>query len=257
MTEALLAMLVPPDATPGAALALVAISFVASALTGALGLGGGVVMLAAMTQFLPPAVLLPVHGVVQVGSNLGRAVLMRREVARPLVLPFLAGSAIGVAAGAPIAAALPRSAMLILLGSFVLWSVWSPKLRPSRLPAPWFVLPGALSSFCTMFVGATGFLVAAFLVPDPLTRRQIVATQAALMTLQHALKVAAFAALGFALVPWLPLLAAMIAAGFAGTLAGRALLDRIPERRFARLFKLLLGAMAIKIILDGIAAWPA
>lgn len=250
------AFLLPPGIDPWVAPALIGISFLASAMTGALGLGGGTLMLAAMAQFMAPAVLIPVHGLVQVGSNLGRAALMRGHVVRSLVLPFAIGSCVGVAVGAPIVGALPRSAMLILLGAFLLWSAWSPRLRPARLPARWFYLPGALSSFCTMFVGATGFLVAAFLVPDPLTRREIVATQAAMMTLQHALKVAAFAAMGFALLPWLPLLAAMIAAGFAGTLVGRALLDRMPEHRFALAFKLMLAAMAIKLLHDGVVSWP-
>ena len=67
MIDAATTMLVPPGTTPGAALALLCLSFFTSALTGALGLGGGVMMLAAMTQLLPPAVLLPVHGVVQIG----------------------------------------------------------------------------------------------------------------------------------------------------------------------------------------------
>ena len=91
---------------------------------------------------LPPAVLLPVHGVVQIGSNFGRAVLMRRDIARPLVLPFLLGSIAGVALGAQIVGLLPRSAMLALLGAFILWSVWSPKLKPARLP------PGSVGPSC-------------------------------------------------------------------------------------------------------------
>ena len=256
MTETLLAFLVPPGVSIGAALSLIGLSFFTSALTGALGLGGGVLMLAAMTQLLPPAVLLPVHGVVQIGSNFGRAVLMRRDIARPLVLPFLLGSIAGVALGAQIVGLLPRSAMLALLGAFILWSVWSPKLKPARLTPKWFALAGAVSSFCTMFLGSTGPLVAAFLVPDPLTRKQIVATHAGLMTIQHGLKVGAFAALGFALLPWLPMLALMIGLGFLGTIVGRALLERMPEHRFAGAFKLVLSALAIKIVADGIALWP-
>ena len=253
----LLALVVPPGIGPGAALTLIGLSFFTSALTGALGLGGGVMMLGAMTQLLPPAVLLPVHGVVQIGSNFGRAVLMRRDVARALVPPFLAGSILGVMAGAWIVGLIPRWAMLSMLGAFILWSVWSPKLRPARLPQRWFLLVGAVSSFCTMFLGSTGPLVAAFLVPDPLTRKQVVATHAALMTLQHGLKVGAFAALGFALLPWLPMLALMIGLGFLGTMLGRVLLDRMPEHRFAGSFKLVLTALALKIIFDGYAAWPA
>jgi uncharacterized membrane protein YfcA len=107
-----------------------------------------------------------------------------------------------------------------------------------------------------MFLGSTGPLVAAFLVPDPLTRKQIVATHAGLMTIQHGLKVGAFAALGFALLPWMPMLALMIGLGFLGTIVGRALLDRMPEHRFAGAFKLVLSALALKILADGIALWP-
>jgi len=134
MFDLLLALLVPPDLSPASAAALVALSFVTSAMTGALGIGGGVLMLSVMAQLMPPAVLLPVHGVVQVGSNLGRAVLMRRDIARRLVPFFVLGSLAGVAIGAQIVVALPRSALLVLLGSFILWSIWTPKLRPARLP---------------------------------------------------------------------------------------------------------------------------
>lgn len=256
MLETLIHFVVPPDISFGAAAALISLSFVTSALTGAFGLGGGVLMLAAMTQLLPPAVLLPVHGVVQVGSNSGRGIIMRRDIARPLVLPFLLGSLVGVTAGAQIVGMLPRSVLLMVLGAFILWSVWTPKLRPARLPAPWFGLVGAVSSFCTMFVGATGPLVAAFLVPDPLTRHQVVATHAAFMTLQHALKVGAFTALGFGFLPWLPMLALMIGLGFLGTMLGRRLLDRVPEKRFATGFKLMLTALALKIVADGAGLWP-
>ncbi len=256
MLETLIQLIVPPDVTGATATALIALSFVTSAMTGALGLGGGVLMLAAMTQMLPPAVLLPVHGVVQVGSNCGRAVIMRRDIARPLVLPFLIGSLVGVTAGAQIVGMVPRSVLLVVLGLFILWSVWTPKLRPARLPAPWFTLVGAVSSFCTMFVGATGPLVAAFLVPDPLTRHQVVATHAGFMTLQHGLKVGAFTALGFGFLPWLPMLAMMVGLGFLGTMLGRRLLDRMPEHRFATGFRVMLTALALKIVADGIGFWP-
>ena len=83
-----------------------------------------------------------------------------------------------------------------------------------------------------MFLGATGPLVAAFLVPDPLTRQQVVATHAAFM-------------------PWLPMLALMIALGFMGTLVGRALLDRMPEHRFAHTFKLAGLSLASVVRLPG------
>lgn len=253
MVDTLLAILVPPELAPWSAALLVALSFFTSALTGALGLGGGLLMLAVMAQLLAPAVLIPVHAVVQVGSNAGRATLMRKDVARHLLWPFIVGSAVGVALGAQVVVALPKPLLELVLGLFVLWSAWTPKLRPARLPPRWFAAVGAVSSFCTMFVGATGPLVAAFLVPDPLTRHQVVATHAAFMMAQHALKIGAFTALGFGFLPWLPLLLLMIGLGFLGTMVGKRFLDRLPERSFAVAFKLTLSVLAIKLAADG--AW--
>lgn len=38
-----------------------------------------------MASFLPPLIVLPVHGVVQFGSNAGRTWLMRRHIDNPIV----------------------------------------------------------------------------------------------------------------------------------------------------------------------------
>ena len=64
---------IPPDLTILSTAGLVLLSFMTSALTASVGLGGGLVLLVALASFLPPLVVLPVHGVVQLGSNFGRA----------------------------------------------------------------------------------------------------------------------------------------------------------------------------------------
>ncbi len=250
----MLELLLPAEVGPAVAALLAGSSFLTSMLTGALGLGGGVMMLALLATVLPPVIVLPVHGVVQIGSNFGRAVLLRAEIARSLLLPFATGSLVGVAAGALFVRELPRGVLVLLLGVFVLWSCWSPRLRPHDLPARAFGLVGAATSFVTMFLGATGPFVAAFLGPERLGRNGVVATHAACMTLQHALKVGAFTALGFAFLPWLPLLLAMIGLGFLGTMVGTRLLDRLPERSFARTFRLVLSGLALKLLWDGARA---
>lgn len=253
--ESLLALALPPGVTPWAAAVLIVISFFTSALTGALGLGGGIMMLAVMAQLLAPTVLIPVHAVVQVGSNLGRVIIMREHVHWPFVTPFLIGSAIGVTIGALVVFAVPTALLLMIIGVFVLWSAWAKKLRPSRIPPIGFLPVGVATSFATMFVGGTGPFVAAFLVPDPLNRHQIIATHAAFMTFQHALKIGAFWSLGFTFLAWLPMLGLMIVLGFVGTMVGNRMLNRLPEENFARAFKLVLSALALKLIYDGIRAW--
>ena len=241
--------LIPPDISWLTAIGLVGLSFFTSMLTGALGLGGGVLMIAVLALVLPAPIVIPVHGVVQLGSNLGRAVLMRQHVDRGLLVPFALGSLVGLALAAPLVIALPREILQALIALFVLWSLWSPKLKPSRIPRALFVLVGGVTSFATMFLGATGPLVAAFINPDRLGRHGVVATHAACMTLQHGFKIGAFTVLGFAFLEWLPLLAAMIGLGFLGTKIGNRMLDRLSEVDFARSFRLVVSGLAVLLLI--------
>jgi uncharacterized membrane protein YfcA len=249
--------LLPPDVGPALALLLIAASFLTSATTAVFGLGGGVMQLAILAATLPALVVIPVHGIVQIGSNLGRAAVMRAHVRRPILAPFALGSALGVIPGALLVTDLPQALLQGVLGLFVLWACWTPKLKPTRIPDPAFVAVGAGSTFATMFLGATGPFVAAFVAPDRLTRQEVIATHAAAMTLQHGLKVGAFTALGFAFLPWLPLLALMIGSGFLGTLLGRRTLDRLPERAFKIAFKAILTTLALGLLWEAArAVWP-
>jgi uncharacterized membrane protein YfcA len=148
----------------------------------------------------------------------------RRHIVWKLVPPFLIGSLLGAAIGGRVVVALPADAVQIAVGLFVLWSVFvSPPLAMHKLA--W--LTGAISSFPTMFFGATGPFVVAYLKSLGLERHGLVATHATLMTLQHLLKSLVFDVLGFAFAPWAARIGAMIAAGFLVTLAGRAVLARI------------------------------
>lgn len=253
--EALATSLLPPGVSALAAIGLVALSLLTSALTAAAGIGGGLLLLSIMATFLPPAILIPTHGVVQLGSNAGRAALMRRQIDRHIVVPFALGSLLGVAVGAKLFVALPTPTLQIVLGIFILASVWLPKLKTSTIANRGFVVVGMLGSFCTMFVGATGPFVASFISPDRLERHAVVATHGACMTLQHTLKVVAFGFLGFAFLPWAPLLVAMVGAGFVGTLIGRRVLDRLPHDVFARIFKVVLTLLALRLLYAAVSSW--
>ncbi len=85
-------------------------------------------------------------------------------------------------------------------------------------------------------------------------RHQIIATHAAVMTVQNAFKAVAFAAFGFAFASYLPLVAAMIASGLIGTTIGGRLLKGLPEARFRLGFKLTLTAIALSLLWT--AAFP-
>lgn len=229
---------------------LVLASFVGSFITVALGIGGGALLLAIMASLMPPAALIPVHGVIQFGSNVFRAGMLIRDVHWPPYLGLAAGSLVGVAIGGSVSINLPPALVQIGVGLFVIWSVLSrPPAWLSRIP--W--VTGLISSFLTMFFGATGVFVANFTKSLALQRRQHVATHAAIMTLQHLLKILVFGLLGFAYGPWIGIIALMIVAGFLGTLVGKQVLDRMSDRGFRRTLDIILILISLRLIWNGLA----
>ena len=240
-----------PDTLPvWSALILIATSFFTSALTAAVGLGGGVALIAVMGAFLPVALLIPVHGVVQLGSNAGRAIVQRAHMDWSFVLYASLGGLVGALIGGKMVIALPDAPMRAALGLFILFMVWGPKPTAFGAGTPGVILGSGIATFLTMFFGATGPFIGALLAMRKMTRHRIVATHAGTMVVQHLLKVAVFGFLGFQFGVWLPLMIAMIAVGFAGTLAGTLLFDRLPERSFQIAFRGTLTLLALNLIVQ-------
>ncbi len=240
--------LLPSNVTPAIFLLLVVISFFTSALTAAFGIGGGVAMLGALAGTVPPSMVVAVHGVVQFGSNIGRAALQRAHILwRPTAL-FTVGSVIGAGLGAAVFVALPEELLLGLLGIFILLMTWIPKPQIPGLATFGVFIGGIIATFVTMFVGATGPFVQALFLPMGLDKRVLVATHAACNVIQHGLKAMAFGWLGFNFADWAPLLVAMIASGLLGTWLGTAMLEKLPEALFKTILKWLLTVLAIDLL---------
>lgn len=244
--------LLPEAVSAGFAALLVAASFGTSALTAAIGLGGGILMLTLMAHGVPVAALIPFHGAVQLGSNGGRLLIQRRNVAWPFLAAFAIGGVFGGFAGAFLVTELPEGWLRLALGLFVLAVTWLPIPRFGDLGWHGIASAGFVSTFLSMFVGATGPLNAAIFSATLPKRQQLVATLAATMTWQHLMKVAAFTLAGFAFAEWMPLIAAMALTGFAGTFVGSRLLTRIPEKIFRRALKVVLTVLAGDLVRRGL-----
>jgi uncharacterized protein len=228
---------------------LVIASFFTSALTAAMGLGGGVILLALMALVMPVATLIPVHGVVQLGSNAGRAWRLRAHVSTGIALPFLAGSLAGAGLGAVTVISLPDAMMKAIIALFILVTAWTKIPGFDRLRGAGIVIGSGAVALSSMLIGASGPLLNAFfgqLFRND--RKQLIATAAAGMTVHHGLKVLVFGLAGFAFHDWLPVIAAMIATGYLGTIAGTKMLDRLPEQAFRIAFKWGLTALALDVL---------
>ena len=248
--EALLAGLVQDlDLSLSAVCILLLASFAGSLLTASLGVGGGAFLITVMAGIVPPVALVPVHGIVQLGSNSSRAWLARKHTQWHKIQWFAAGAVLASAVSVLLLVKMQPGIIPLLVGLFILWLSWGkvPDIGLGEKPLGLFS-GGLITTLLTMLVGATGPLVSAWLGRPGTDRWQYTGNFSTCMTLQHLLKVAVFGLAGFAFTPWIPLLAAMIVCGYAGTRLGLKLMGKMPEALFRRLFRWTLTLLALRLI---------
>lgn len=237
------------------ALALLLVTgLLASTLSGVLGMGGGVTLLGVMTAVLPAPALVPVHGVVQLVSNATRTLALLRHVAWrffALYAPTLLLGFVGATllwSGDKLTYLRPGIGVFLL--AFLASRRWAPVLRnPPRWVYP---LLGLGVGFSSVWIGATGPLLAPFFLRDDLEPEQVIATKAACQSLGHLLKIPAFLLLGFDYGAHALLLGSLVVTVIVGTLVGRAILGRLDRRLFERLFEGLLLVLAVWLIVGAL-----
>ncbi|MBT5048693.1 MAG: sulfite exporter TauE/SafE family protein [Rhodospirillaceae bacterium] len=241
-----------PGIEPWTFIGLTILSFFTAAFGVVAGLGGGVMLLAVMATIVPPTILIPLHGTVLFGTNVGRAIIMRRHFLKHLLPVFFVGAVLGAFIGGKIVVTLPTATLQIILGLFILYVCWAPKIAARAYSHTKFLLLGLIGTLMGMFVGSSGTIIAPYVAAACPDRREYVATHSVFMSLIHGLKVVVFGILGFSIGAYLPLMAAMIGMAFLGSLFGRAVLNRLPEAVFRRIFQVVLTLLALRLLYSGI-----
>lgn len=231
---------------------LILLSVLTSMISASMGVGGGTLLIMTMAQVMPGAALIPVHGMVQLGSNGGRALMTLRHLAWPILAAFVPGALLGALAASWMLVRLPTGLLELAIAGFVLFTLWGPGLPKRSLSSLGTAVAGGITTFLSSLVGASGPMVAAFIKQHGGSRQATVATFAACMTLQHLTKAFVFGAAGFVFRDWLGLIVLMIAAGVVGTWLGLRLLGRLSERRFDGLFRWGLTLLALRLIWLGL-----
>ena len=237
-----------PDIGPLLFAGLTAASLITAFIGVFTGAAGGVILLGIMAMVMPPAALIPVHTVVMLGSGVTRTMIMWRYVMRGTLLPFLLGSVIGAAAGAKIFIALSPSLLQAILGIFILLVTWMPRLGRVGAERGRFAFLGFGTTFLGVFVSATGTLLAPFVASAAPDRHIHAATLGALMIFSHIAKLVAFGFIGFAISSFVPLMAAMIAAGAVGNWLAEVALHHTTERRFRFWLRLVLTLLGARLL---------
>lgn len=236
-------------------LGLIILAGFTSLITAAFGAGGGLLLLVVMASVLPISTVIPVHGLVQLGSNANRMLLTIRHIDLGMLLYFSAGSVLGAVTASFVVAQLPLELMKLVVGVFVLILLWgaTPAIREtSKLGR---ATAGTITTFLSMFVGASGPMVGSYIYLNGYEKLRFTATFSSCMTLQHSLKALVYGAIGFSFWQWLPLILAMIASGALGTWVGIKLLKNLPAEKFKLVFRILLAVLCIHLIWQVINNW--
>jgi uncharacterized membrane protein YfcA len=244
-----------PDIGPMMFTGLTLASFATAFIGVFTGTAGGLILLAMMAVVMPPAVVIPVHTVVQLGSGVTRTMIMWRYVMRSTLPPFIVGAAIGAAVWAKIFVALPVTALQGILAVFILIVTWLPKLGRIGAERGRFLALGFVATFVGVFVSATGTIVAPFVASAAPDRRNHAATLGALMIFVHIAKLVAFGFLGFAIGAYIPLMVFMIAAGAVGNWVGEEALNRVSEQRFRLILQIFLTALGLQLLWNALRGW--
>ncbi|AXX94647.1 sulfite exporter TauE/SafE family protein [Arcobacter ellisii] len=226
------------------------LTFLTSTVAGVVGIGGGMMLIAILPSFLPLNALIPVHGLTQMSSNFSRAVFGYKDVQYEVIPKFLLGSIVGIGIFAAIINFISLEYVPLFIGAYILLSLWSQKFNDKIKKFENYYIIGFFQTGLSIVVGATGPLTMTILLKDYKDKDKVVATGAALMSITHILKVFVFMYFGFVFFDYIGIIVAMIIGAVAGSWAGTQLRDKIDGKKFTIILKVLLTALAIKVIVD-------
>ena len=240
---------------------LILAAFITSSISAVIGMGGGIILLGIMAIIIPDGyMVIALHGVIQLVSNTTRTYVFKNHLNKKIIKEFFIGAILGLALSALIISILIKifqvnSANEIkvdilkpMIGCFIIWYLYIKKSRNNNLLNT-FIPVGIISGFSSIFIGATGPLIAPFYLSANISKEEIIANKAACQMISHLGKIPLF--LIYFNVNYLgeyKILVPLILAVFIGTNLGKQVLSFIPENIFRKIFKITLTIIAIKLI---------
>ena len=209
------------------AIAIGALGLLAGALTTVAGLGGGMLLVLALSVLWDPHAALAITAPALLVGNAHRLVLFRHAVDRAVAWRFAAGAIPASLLGGLVAVALPELVLSVLLLGVAAIAAARELGWIAFQPTPATIVPGgAVAGVLTATTGGGGLLVAPMLLAQGLRGEAFVATGAAASIAMHVGRIAAYGMGGLVDARTL---------GFSALLAGAILAGNLGGRRVRRL----------------------
>ena len=228
------------------------LSFFTALMTSIAGAGGGTVLLAAMLQFMNPVEAIPVHGAIQLTSNLTRTWLLRKFVNWEIIFKFSLLLPFGIFLGLKIFQNIDPDNIKILIGIFILLALGLQNLRiikNIKISANIYLLIGFFTGILNILVGVIAPLLAVIVKQSISEKKSIVGTLGYFGLIGNLIKIIGFSFIGFSFLAYIDTLLMVIPATLIGSRIGQFLLNKISNRIFTIMFQIILIGLAIRLLL--------
>ncbi len=228
-----------------------------SFISGVVGMGGGLVLMAFLGLIMDVPEAMVLHGVVQLSSNGTRAVLYRQNIQQKVLLRYFIGALIAGACFLAVGRLPSMGTVYLVLGMLPFLSF---------LPTQYFrpdISKGFNSFWCGLWVsgahllaGVSGPLLDIFFLNGRLGRFEVLGTKAITQCLGHATKLLLYGAIGGQIwlqggrFWWLPACAALAPIG---NIAGKRLVQRLSEGQFRNAGRVVVSVTGALCIYRGLS----
>lgn len=231
---------------------LTVLSFFTALMTSIAGAGGGTVLLAAMLQFMNPAEAIPVHGVIQLSSNMTRTWLLRKYVNWKIIFKFSVLLPLGVYIGLKIFQSIDQDYIKNLIGLFILLAIGFQNLKSFKkikIPSNIYYLVGFFTGIFNILVGVIAPLLAVIVRQSIEEKKSIVGTLGYFGLIGNLIKIIGFTFIGFSFYEYIETFLMIIPATLLGSRVGQIFLNKISNKFFTLIFQIILVGLAIRLLL--------
>ena len=234
---------------------LAASTLVTSFISGILGMAGGMILMGVLLAVLPLPAAMLLHGVSQLASNGGRALMLRNEVDWRVFRGYVIGVVAALSFFAAFHLVVGKAAAMILMGLTPFAVLALPeKLHLNVERRGHSVLCGLVCLALNLTAGIAGPILDVFFVRSKMSRHAVVATKALTQTLSHLVKIIYFGGVmaihGTQVTPWL--VGTMVLLAFVGTSLSRHVLERMSDASFRQWTRWTVMTLGVMYLVSGL-----
>ena len=232
-------------------ISIIVVSFFTAMITSLAGAGGGTILLAYMLQFISPLVAIPIHGTVQLTSNVARVFLFRNYLIWKLIIPFCVFLPFGVYLGLTIFQNLDSQKIKFLIGVFIISTIVFQNIKKNknfRISQKFYYILGFFTGIMNMLVGVIAPILAIIIRNNLSKKEEIVGTLGFFGFTGNLIKIVGFMFIGFNFYEYITLILLMIPSTILGSKVGQILLFKINEKTFKIIFDAILLLLALRLL---------